>query len=87
MAEDFNKNNDYIQANSRDVTSAVVDCRGATLVNEYWGVSLVVPKNAIPDGVKQEIYFVITDPRLCQNAPPLDLENGIIALVTFFPPR
>lgn len=74
---DFNRNNDYVQANGRDVTSAVVDSRGAILVNEYWGVTLEVPKNAIHDGVKQEIYFVITDPRTCQNAPPLDLENGI----------
>lgn len=74
---DFNRNNDYIQANTRDVTSAVVDFRGAMLVNEYWGVSLEVPPGAIPEGVKQELYFVITDPRTCQNAPPLDLENGI----------
>lgn len=78
---DFNRNSDYIQANGRDVTSAVVDCRGAILVNEYWGVSLEVPKGAIPDGVKQELYFVITDPRTCQNAPPLDLENGIKLII------
>lgn len=74
---DFNRNKDYIQANSRDVTSAIVDARGGILVNEYWGVTLEVPMNAIPEGVKQELYFVITDPRTCQNAPPLDLENGI----------
>lgn len=80
---DFNRNKDYIQANSRDVTSAIVDCRGGILVNEYWGVTLEVPMNAIPEGVKQELYFVITDPRTCQNAPPLDLENGITKLKNY----
>lgn len=68
--------------NTRDMTSAVVDERGAVLVNEYWGVSLEIPENALPDGTQQEIYFVITDPRLCENAPPLDIENGIW-LLTF----
>lgn len=63
--------------NSRDVTTGTVDCEGARLVNEYWGVTLEVPKNAVPEGTRQEVYFVITDPRLCENAPPLDLENGI----------
>ncbi|KAK5641793.1 hypothetical protein RI129_010340 [Pyrocoelia pectoralis] len=63
--------------NSRDVTCAIVDSNGATLINHYWGVSLDVPKNAISEGRRQEIYFVITDPRLCDTAPPLDLENGI----------
>lgn len=82
-AEDFNRNPNYLQANSRDVTSAVVDCNGARLVNEYWGVSLEVPPNALPTGVRQEIYFVITDPRLCENAPPLDLENGTRHCIDF----
>lgn len=63
--------------NSRDVSSAIVDSRGGRLVNQYWGVSLEIPEDAVPEGVKQEVYFVITDPRLCDNAPPLDLENGI----------
>lgn len=62
--------------NSRDVTCAVLDHRGGLLVNDYWGVSLEVPENALPPGVEQQLYFVITDPRTCENAPPLDLENG-----------
>lgn len=66
----------YMKTNERDVTSAVVDARGARLVNEYWGVSLEIPEGALPVGVRQEVYFVISDPRLCENAPPLDLENG-----------
>lgn len=76
---------DYVRANQRDVTSAVVDARGATLVNNYWGVSLEIPPDAIPEGVQQEIYFVISDPRLCENSPPLDLENGINLLSFFIP--
>lgn len=66
----------YLKTNERDVTSAVVDARGGCLVNKYWGVSLEIPEGALPPGVRQEVYFVISDPRLCENAPPLDLENG-----------
>ncbi|KAJ8928951.1 hypothetical protein NQ314_018413, partial [Rhamnusium bicolor] len=60
----------------RDITSAIVDHRGGHLVNQYWGVSLEVPEGAIPKGEEKQIYFVISDPRLCDNAPPLDLDNG-----------
>lgn len=81
IVRDSNKNLNSLQANPRDVTSAVVDSRGGKLINEYWGVSLEVPPNAIPEGVKQDIYFVITDPRLCESAPPLDFENGILNLL------
>lgn len=77
VTEDFNRN-DYtmLRSSKRDVTSALVDCKGGRLVNDYWGVSLEIPENAIPQGVQQEIYFVISDPRLCDSTPPLDLENG-----------
>lgn len=76
--------NDVVRANEgarpecseRDITTAVVDRKGAVLVNQYWGVSLEIPENALPEGVEQEIFFVITDPRLCENTPPLDFENG-----------
>lgn len=49
------------------------------------GVAIVIPKGAIPEGVKQEIYF-----KVCQDnniLPPLDKEKGIIwtcALIIFF---
>ncbi|XP_030745371.1 tight junction protein ZO-1 isoform X2 [Sitophilus oryzae] len=79
VASDANRNvtmQDYSRPSKRDVTSAYVDHRGATLVNEYWGVSLEVPAGAIPAGERKEIYFVISDPRLCDNSPPLDLDNG-----------
>lgn len=73
--QDLNRNS-YLQASERDVTSAIVGEEGATLVNHYWGVSLEIPEGAVPPGRRQEVYFVITDPRLCENAPPLDLDNG-----------
>ncbi|XP_044740428.1 tight junction protein ZO-1 isoform X3 [Chrysoperla carnea] len=68
---------DYLNANNDvNVTSATVDHRGGRLENKYWGVSLDIPEGAIPEGIQQHIYFVITDPRTCDNAPPLDFENG-----------
>ncbi|XP_019880421.1 tight junction protein ZO-1 isoform X2 [Aethina tumida] len=72
---------DFTKASKRDITSAYVSDAGAKLVNEYWGVSLDIPEGAIPKGESREIYFVVSDPRLCNNgnnsnAPPLDLENG-----------
>ncbi|XP_064213330.1 tight junction protein ZO-1 isoform X3 [Tribolium castaneum] len=68
---------DRMRPSKRDITSAIIDHRGGTMINEYWGVSLEIPENAIPIGEQKEIYFVISDPRLCDNnVPPLDLENG-----------
>jgi hypothetical protein len=70
---------DRMRPSKRDITSAIVDHRGGTMTNEYWGVSLEVPEHAIPQGDQKEIYFVISDPRLCDHdGPPLDLENGKI---------
>ncbi|XP_074027652.1 zonula occludens-like protein polychaetoid isoform X3 [Leptinotarsa decemlineata] len=77
VLQDINKNSqDMSRPSKRDVTAATVTHKGATLVNEYWGVSLEVPSGAIPKGEERHIYFVISDPRLCDNAPPLDLDNG-----------
>lgn len=50
-----------------------------TVLNHFFfvaGVAIVIPKGAIPEGVKQEIYF-----KVCQDnniLPPLDKEKGII---------
>lgn len=77
VVEDFNRNDeDFSRPSKRDVTTAIVDSGGATLVNKYWGVTLEVPSGAIPNGEEWQIYFVVSDPRLCDNTPPLDLENG-----------
>lgn len=78
---DFNKNApDFSRPSQRDITSGYVDHRGALLVNKYWGVSLEVPEGAIPNGEERQIYFVISDPRLCENVPPLDIDNGNVHL-------
>lgn len=61
-------------------TTGVFDEKGGTLCDTEWNVSLVIPPGAIPSGVKQEIYFTVSDPRLGQaaaGAPPLDMENGL----------
>lgn len=58
----------------------VFDANGGTLEDKLWNVSLVIPPGAIADGVKQEVYFTVTDPRMAQlpavGGPPLDMENG-----------
>ncbi|CAG9812618.1 unnamed protein product, partial [Phaedon cochleariae] len=77
VLRDINRNAHGMQgAQERDITAATVTHKGATLVNQYWGVSLEIPYGAIPKREERHIYFVISDPRLCENAPPLDLDNG-----------
>ena len=42
------------------------------------GVSIVIPKGAIPEGLQQEIYF-----KVCENnsiLPPLDKDKGACLL-------
>ncbi|XP_022221137.2 tight junction protein ZO-1 isoform X3 [Drosophila obscura] len=54
------------------------DSNGGTLADKVWHVSLQIPPGAIPAGVRQEIYFTVSDPRMGQavGGPPLDMENG-----------
>ncbi|XP_070142795.1 tight junction protein ZO-1 isoform X2 [Drosophila kikkawai] len=56
----------------------VFDSNGGTLADKMWNVSLQIPPGAIPAGVRQEIYFTVSDPRMGQavGGPPLDMENG-----------
>jgi tight junction protein 1 len=52
----------------------IFDSSGGTLTSDETGVSVVIPAGAIPEGIKQEIYF-----KVCQDnkmAPPLDPEKG-----------
>nr|QRF78316.1 ZO1 [Euperipatoides kanangrensis] len=52
----------------------IFDHNGGTLTSEETGVSIVIPKGAIGEGVKQQIYF-----KVCQDnsiLPPLDKEKG-----------
>lgn len=59
-------------------TKGVFDSEGGKLEDNLWNVSLVIPKGALPPGVKQEVYFTVTDPRMANQVggPPLDMENG-----------
>lgn len=59
-------------------TKGVFNSEGGKLEDNLWNVSLVIPKGAIPAGVKQEVYFTVTDPRMANQVggPPLDMENG-----------
>lgn len=56
----------------------IFDATGGTLADPIWNVSLQIPPGAIAPGIKQEIYFTVTDPRLSESVggPPLDMENG-----------
>ncbi|XP_055905024.1 uncharacterized protein LOC129940651 isoform X8 [Eupeodes corollae] len=59
-------------------TKGIFDHNGGTLADNFWNVSLQIPPGAIPLGVKQEIYFTVSDPRMGETVggPPLDMENG-----------
>lgn len=59
-------------------TRGFFDSNGGTLADKLWHVSLQIPPGAIPPGVRQEIYFTVSDPRMGQTVggPPLDMENG-----------
>lgn len=57
----------------------IFDSTGGTLADNIWNVSLQIPPGAIAPGVRQEIYFTVSDPRMGQavGGPPLDMENGL----------
>lgn len=59
-------------------TRGIFDENGGILEDKVWNVSLIIPPNALPVGIKQEIYFTVTDPRMSETVggPPLDMENG-----------
>lgn len=68
----------YPKMREQTTTHGIFDENGGTLSDDVWNVSINIPKGAIPPGVKQEIYFTVTDPRMSQSVggPPLDMENG-----------
>lgn len=59
-------------------TKGFFDEKGGILEDKTWNVSLIIPPNALPAGIRQEIYFSVTDPRKSESVggPPLDMENG-----------
>lgn len=68
----------YPPIREQTTTRGIFDENGGTLSDQIWNVSIDIPKGAIPPGIKQEIYFTVTDPRMSQSVggPPLDMENG-----------
>lgn len=68
----------YPPIRDQTTTRGIFDENGGTLCDDVWNVSINIPKGAIPSGIKQEIYFTVTDPRMSQSVggPPLDMENG-----------
>ncbi|XP_078328318.1 tight junction protein 1-like isoform X10 [Crassostrea virginica] len=65
-----------IEGNHTVVATArgVFDHQGGVLESPETGVSIVIPKGAIPEGVSQEIYF-----KVCKDnniLPPLDKDKG-----------
>lgn len=73
--------NDAFSEIPRESTTSrgIFDSSGGTLVDHVWNVSLYIPPGALAEGVQQEIYFTVSDPRLSQavGSPPLDMENGL----------
>lgn len=59
-------------------TKGCFDENGGVLEDKTWNVSLIIPPNALPAGIRQEIYFTVSDPRMSESVggPPLDMENG-----------
>lgn len=59
-------------------TWGIFDSEGGMLEDRQWGVSLIIPPKAIAPGIKQKIYFTVSDPRLSQRVggPPIDMDNG-----------
>lgn len=52
----------------------VFDSNGGVLESKETGVSIIIPKGAIEEGIQQEIYF-----KVCQDnniLPPLDEDKG-----------
>lgn len=59
-------------------TWGIFDSEGGLLEDRSWGVSLLIPPDAILPGVKQKIYFTVSDPRHSQTTggPPIDMDKG-----------
>ncbi|XP_072933255.1 uncharacterized protein pyd isoform X4 [Epargyreus clarus] len=67
-----------VEPESPHTTWGIFDSEGGVLEDRQWGVSLIIPPKAIAPGIKQKIYFTVSDPRLSQRVggPPIDMDNG-----------
>ncbi|XP_059051830.1 tight junction protein ZO-1-like isoform X3 [Achroia grisella] len=69
---------DEVEPDGPHTTWGIFDSEGGILEDRQWGVSLIIPPKAIAPGIKQKIYFTVSDPRLSQRVggPPIDMDNG-----------
>lgn len=69
---------DAVKPEGPHTTWGIFDSEGGVLEDRQWGVSLIIPPKAIAPGIKQKIYFTVSDPRLSQRVggPPIDMDNG-----------
>lgn len=69
---------DEVEPEGPHTTWGIFDSEGGVLEDRQWGVSLIIPPKAIAPGIKQKIYFTVSDPRLSQRVggPPIDMDNG-----------
>lgn len=76
----------YPPLREQSSTRGVFDENGGTLCDNVWNVSIHIPKGAIAPGIRQEIYFTVTDPRMSPTmvGPPLDMENGWCHSISLF---
>ncbi|CAB3238598.1 unnamed protein product [Arctia plantaginis] len=67
-----------VEPDGPHTTWGIFDSEGGILEDRQWGVSLIIPPKAIAPGIKQKIYFTVSDPRLSQRVggPPIDMDNG-----------
>lgn len=67
-----------VEPDGPHTTWGIFDSEGGILEDRNWGVSLIIPPKAIAPGIKQKIYFTVSDPRLSQRVggPPIDMDNG-----------
>nr|XP_032522692.1 tight junction protein ZO-1-like [Danaus plexippus plexippus] len=75
---DDSANKTEVEPDGPHTTWGIFDSEGGVLEDRHWGVSLIIPPKAIAPGIKQKIYFTVSDPRLSQRVggPPIDLDNG-----------
>lgn len=69
---------EIVEPDAPNTTWGIFDSEGGVLEDRQWGVSLIIPPKAIAPGIKQKIYFTVSDPRLSQRVggPPIDMDNG-----------
>ncbi|XP_050682383.1 tight junction protein ZO-1 isoform X3 [Leptidea sinapis] len=76
--DDSTATSDLVEPDAPHTTWGIFDSEGGVLEDRHWGVSLIIPPKAIAPGIKQKIYFTVSDPRLSQRVggPPIDMDNG-----------